>query len=257
MMKVRIGEKHMLTNKTVSKRRQLCLKIGSGVNRYLIEGMAKAGLGEPFVVTKAQEAPAAAQKLRHYIQSPVLTNIAVTYNGFETYDIEPQSIPDLFAKRPVIVFGKWRGTAGGTIELHGTGGSAEYAHTFYVAETHPLDTNRALRFLWARTRIGKLSDFNFRRLNPEQQAEVTRLGLTYNLLTDYTSFIAVSDINVNPGGNSQDVDQPLPLPLHVSNLAVGGSVVTVPEPEMSIMLVMFALVLTMIVVYRKYSGYPQ
>ena len=26
--------------------------IGSGVNRYLIEGIAKAGLGEPFVVTK-------------------------------------------------------------------------------------------------------------------------------------------------------------------------------------------------------------
>jgi len=230
--------------------------IGSGVNRYLIEGMAKAGLGEPFVVTKPQEAPAAAQKLRHYIQSPVLTNIAVTYNGFETYDIEPNSIPDLFAKRPVMVFGKWRGTAGGTIELRGTGGSAEYAQTFNLAETQPLETNRALRFLWARTRIGKLSDFNFQRLNPEHRAEVTNLGLTYNLLTDYTSFIAVNDVIVNPEGNSQDVDQPLPLPLHVSNLAVGGSVSRVPEPEMSILLVMSALVLTMIVVYRKYSGYP-
>ena len=65
---------------------------------------------------------------------------------------------------------------------------------------------------------------NRKRCEPEQRAEVTRLGLTYNLLTDYTSFIAVSDIIVNPGGNSQDVDQPLPLPLHVSNLAVGGSV---------------------------------
>jgi Ca-activated chloride channel family protein len=229
--------------------------IGSGVNRYLIEGMAKAGLGEPFVVTQPQEAPAAAQKLRHYIQSPVLTNIAVTYNGFETYDIEPNSIPDLFAKRPVIVFGKWRGTAGGTIELRGTGGRAEYTQTFYVAETQPLETNRALRFLWARTRIGRLSDFNFQRLNPEHRAEVTSLGLTYNLLTDYTSFIAVNDVVVNPEGNSQDVDQPLPLPLHVSNLAVGGSVSTVPEPEMSIIVVLFALAMTMIVVYRRYSGY--
>jgi Ca-activated chloride channel family protein len=155
----------------------------------------------------------------------------------------------------VIVFGKWRGTVGGTIELRGTGGSAEYTQTFYVAETQPLETNRALRFLWARTRIGRLSDFNFQRHNPEHRAEVTSLGLTYNLLTDYTSFIAVNDVVVNAEGDSQDVDQPLPLPLHVSNLAVGGSVSTVPEPEMSIIVVLFALAMTMIVVYRRYSGY--
>src|SRR5262249_51214767 len=33
--------------------------IGSSVNRYLIEGVAKAGLGEPFVVLRPEEAPAA------------------------------------------------------------------------------------------------------------------------------------------------------------------------------------------------------
>ena len=31
--------------------------IGTSVNRCLIEGMARAGLGEPFVVTKPGEAP--------------------------------------------------------------------------------------------------------------------------------------------------------------------------------------------------------
>ena len=30
--------------------------IGSGVNRYLLEGIAKAGMGEPFVVTKPRQA---------------------------------------------------------------------------------------------------------------------------------------------------------------------------------------------------------
>jgi Ca-activated chloride channel family protein len=121
--------------------------IGSGVNRYLIEGMAKAGLGEPFVVTKPQEASAAAQKFRHYIQSPVLTNIKVNYSGFETYDVEPAGIPDLFAKRPVIVFGKWRGELRGTIELTGTNGNGEYADVFDISETKPLETNAALRYL--------------------------------------------------------------------------------------------------------------
>src|SRR5262245_47629388 len=51
--------------------------IGSSVNRYLIEGVAKAGMGEPFVVTTEAEAPAVAAKFREYIQTPLLTDIQV------------------------------------------------------------------------------------------------------------------------------------------------------------------------------------
>jgi Ca-activated chloride channel family protein len=225
--------------------------IGSGVNRYLIEGMAKAGLGEPFVVTKPQEASAAARKFRHYIQSPVLTNINVNYSGFETYDVEPAGIPDLFARRPIVVFGKWRGALRGTIELTGTNGNGEYTDVFDISETRPLETNAALRYLWARTRIARLSDFNFNAENAEHEAEITSLGLTYNLLTAYTSFIAVNDVIVNPQDSGEEVVQPLPLPLHVSNLAVGGTHSSVPEPEMYILLIIAALMLTVLVVRKR------
>ena len=226
--------------------------IGSGVNRYLIEGMAKAGLGEPFVVTRPQEASTAAQKFRHYIQSPVLTNIKINYKGFEAHDVEPTGIPDLFAKRPVIVFGKWSGAPQGTIELTGTGGHGDYAAVFELAETRPMDTNQALRYLWARTRIARLSDFNFSAGNAENMAEITSLGLTYNLLTAYTSFIAVNDVMVNPEGQGEEVAQPLPLPLHVSNLAVGGSHASVPEPGLTILLGPAVLLLVLTGALKKY-----
>ena len=52
--------------------------------------------------------------------------------------------------------------------------------------------------------------------------EVTQLGLTYNMATPYTSFIAVLDTIRNPEGESTDVNQPNPLPLQVSNLSIGG-----------------------------------
>ena len=226
--------------------------IGSSVNRYLIEGIARAGLGEPFIVTKPGEAPATARKFRHYIQSPVLTNINVSYDDFGTYDIEPAAIPDLFAKRPVVVFGKWKGNPGGMITLTGSGGNAAYTRTFRVAETRPLEANRSLRYLWARTRIARLCDFNFYPAHSENAAEITTLGLTYNLLTAYTSFIAVNDAIVNTQGEAQDVDQPQPLPLHVSNLAVGGTVSSVPEPELFILLGMAAMLLFVVLAMKKF-----
>ncbi|MBT8371114.1 MAG: VWA domain-containing protein, partial [Deltaproteobacteria bacterium] len=205
--------------------------IGSSVNRYLIEGMAKAGQGEPFVVTEPQQAPGAAERFRRYVQSPVLTHVELEFSNFETYDVEPPAIPDLFADRPVIVFGKWSGLPHGTIELTGAGGNGDYSKIVHVSDTKPLEANRALRYLWARTRIARLSDFNFKRGNPENKDEITTLGLTYHLLTAYTSFIAVQEEVRNAESQSEDVNQPLPLPQHVSNLAVGGSVSSVPEPE--------------------------
>jgi Ca-activated chloride channel family protein len=220
--------------------------IGPSVNRYLIEGIAKAGQGEPFVVTDPTEAPTAAEQFRDYIQAPVLTNIAVSYAGFDAYDIEPAGIHDLFADRPVIVFGKWRGAPRGIIKVSGTNGKGQYAQTFSVAETRPLETNSALRYLWARTRIGRLSDFSFNR-DSENKDEIVRLGLTYNLLTAYTSFIAVSEVRRNPG-DSDEVDQPLPLPLYASNLAVGS----VPEPELALLLAIAAVMLSAGLIYKKW-----
>ncbi|MBW2412349.1 MAG: trypsin, partial [Deltaproteobacteria bacterium] len=116
----------------------------------------------------------------------------------------------------------------------------------------PLEANRSLRYLWARTRIARLSDFNFYPAHYENTAEITSLGLTYNLLTAYTSFIAVNDVIVNQEGDAEDVDQPQPLPLNVSNQAVGGTVSAVPEPELFILLTMAAMLLSMVLVIKKY-----
>jgi len=200
--------------------------IGSSVNRYIIEGMARVGMGEPFIVTRPEEAEAKAEKLRALIEKPVLTNIEIDYRGFNTYDIEPISVPDVFANRPVLVFGKWRGRPKGKIRLSGISGSETYQKTIRVGTAKPENKNAALRYLWARHRIAMLSDYNKLSPNDERVKEVTNLGLTYNLLTDYTSFVAIDSQIRAEGGNTTTVKQPLPLPEGVSNQAVGGMAVS-------------------------------
>jgi Ca-activated chloride channel family protein len=139
--------------------------------------------------------------------------------------VEPARVPDLFASRPVVVFGKWRGQRQGTVELRGRTGSGPYQASLAVAGVRPRADHRALRYLWARSRIADLSDFGAHG-DAAAREEVTRLGLTYNLLTRYTSFIAVHEAVRNLEGPGQDVDQPLPLPAGVGDLAVGD------EPEL-------------------------
>lgn len=222
--------------------------IGSSVNRYLIEGVAKAGMGEPFVVSDQTEAPTVADKFREYIQTPLLTDIQVRSIGFDTYDVHTTHLPDLFALRPVILFGKWRGSPSGTLELTGKTGRGDYVTRLDVAGVQPEESNRALRYLWARSRIAELSDYGSSETDPERISTITSLGLKYNLLTQYTSFIAVREMISNAGGSAEDVDQPLPLPVGVSNLAVGS------EPEIIWLLAVVLVVGSfMIIRHRRHQ----
>lgn len=202
--------------------------IGSAVNRFLIEGVARVGLGEPFIVTKPNEAPEAATRLRRYIDTPVLTAVDVQMVGFDAYDVEPVRVPDLLASRPIVVFGKWRGDATGSIEISGTTGRGAYRRAIAVSSANADPTHAALRHLWARTRIAELSDFGPRVLSEARVGEITSLGLTYGLLTRYTSFVAVQEIIRNASDDAVDIDQPLPLPEGVSDFAVG--ITNGPEP---------------------------
>jgi Ca-activated chloride channel family protein len=221
--------------------------IGSSVNRFLMEGMARAGKGEPFIVTNEKTAKEEAARFRRYIESPVLSNIKVRFDGFDAYDVEPVSVPDVFSARPVIVFGKWRGQQGeqpsGTVTIEGMTGEGRFLRLFNVGNTPPSGDNSALRYLWARSRIATLADYN--KLSPDDKrvAEVTRLGLAYNLLTEYTSFIAVDQVVRNAGGKQDSVNQPLPMPEGVSDLAVGGEVPSTPEPETYLLIAVMLSVL--------------
>jgi Ca-activated chloride channel family protein len=225
--------------------------IGTSVNRFLIEGVARAGMAEPFIVTEEGEAEAVANKFREYVQSPVLTDIQVRANGFDVYDVNPAQFPDLLAQRPIILFGKWRGPATGTIELTGKNGQGVFTSSVNVANSQPDEANSALRYLWARTRIAELSDYGSSEVDEANQKAITALGLQYNLLTRYTSFIAVREVVTNPNGSAEDVKQPLPLPLRVSNLAVGGGTEVGSEPELIILIGVALIIITTLILFRR------
>jgi Ca-activated chloride channel family protein len=197
--------------------------IGTSVNRGLIEGMARAGLGEPFIVSRPEKAAAEAEKLRHMIERPVLTDIEVRMQGFDTYDVAPEKVPDLLAERPLLLFGKYKGDRPGKIEITGRSGRGKFGHSIDLRPADARQENAALRALWARKWVEILEDELHMGGGQEVEDVITGLGLGYSLLTPFTSFVAVDSQVVNRGGNLETVRQPLPMPEGVSNLAIGQS----------------------------------
>ena len=97
-----------MVNENMDKAGFFSFGIGSSVNDYLIKGIAGAGLGEAFVVTDKEDAEEAARNFRTYIESPLLTDITVDYGKFDVYDVETTVPSVLYARRPIVIFGKCR-----------------------------------------------------------------------------------------------------------------------------------------------------
>lgn len=231
-----------LINENMSSASFFAFGIGTSVNDYLIKGIAQCGMGEYFIVTDSEDAESCAENFRAYIESPLLTGITFEYDGFDVYDMATATPSILYAGKPIVLFGKWKGQPSGTITISGKAGNQEYVREIPVAEV-PVDTgNEAIRYLWARTMLDKLTMFGSVRNDPAAKEEITKLGLKYNMTTPYTSFVAVIDVIRNAGGNGTDVDQALPLPLKVSNLAIGGGYTAYSEPGDVILVLTAALV---------------
>ncbi|WP_326533072.1 VIT domain-containing protein [Pseudorhodoferax sp.] len=213
--------------------------IGSSVNRALLEGLARAGGGEPFVITDPLQAPEQAARFRRMVESPVLTSVNLRFEGLDVYDLEPAVQPDVLGERPVVVFGKWRGQPRGRLLVQGQTAAGPWQQAVDVQPAPPGQA-AALPALWARHRIAQLADQEALEGGDAQRAAITRLGLDYALLTPYTSFIAVDQVVRNPApADSRHVQQPQPLPQGVGERALGegaaviagAAVPSTPEPE--------------------------
>ena len=244
-----------LVRRNLSQANLFSFGIGSAVNRHLMEGLARAGMGEPFIITQPAEAAGQAERFRKMIDSPVLTSVRARFEGLDVYDVEPANLPDVLGERPVIVFGKWRGklpeAGAARVMIDGQAASGPYRQTVPIAPQAGQDT-AALRYLWARHRIESLSDQEALEGGDAYRQRITDLGLQYTLLTQYTSFIAVDKVVRNPlAGETPSVNQPSPLPQGVDNLAIGAEVPGTPEPATWAAVIVTLSVLAMLARRRR------
>ena len=195
--------------------------IGSAINRYLIDGISRVSNSISFTASTKDEAYDVAKTFKKYISTPLLTQLQISTTDFEIYDLEPKTIPDVFANRPVLIYGKYKGQPKGHITLSGIQNVGKFNKTIRVHNGKLSKQHEALKYLWARNRIAKLIDYK-RNFGTDVKEEVINLGLTYTLATEFTSFVAVDSEIANAKGQFKRLQNPIPLPRHMYTTSVGA-----------------------------------
>ncbi|MEG4111398.1 MULTISPECIES: VIT domain-containing protein [unclassified Microcoleus] len=208
--------------------------VGGSVNRFLINRLAEMGRGTSQVIRQDEPSAEAAEKFFREINSPVLTNIQISWEGMgEKPQIYPIAPPDLFASQPLVLFGKKTDRSPGQLRIRGTlaGGKAyeqvlpvnfaksggRQRESTSVAAGATDFGNPAVAQLWGRSRIKDLMNQMFGGETKSLVEAVTNTALTYRLLSEYTAFVAVSEeVRVEPDGSRHRVQVPVELPQGVS-----------------------------------------
>ena len=196
---------------------------GSSVNRFLLDRIAEIGRGISRIVRHDEPINEFVEKFFRQINNPVLVNLEITWQGEgENPVIYPSVAPDLFAEQPLVLFGKKGDRQAGTLEIKGvSAGGHQYVQTYQLDFTDP--GNPAVAQLWGRHRIKDLMNQMVQYETKVGVETVTETALTYQLLSQYTAFVAVSDdVRVEPGTESISMNVPVEMPEAVEDEGVFG-----------------------------------
>ncbi|MFN8745822.1 MAG: VIT domain-containing protein [Phycisphaerales bacterium] len=197
--------------------------VGSATNRYLLDQMAKAGRGAVAHIASGDQPEAIIDAFFDRVAQPAMTDLSVSSTSGTLSAIFPSRLPDVFVGRPVVIMGRYAGEPPSTIEVHGMRAGGRVLIPVSPSLRALSGTTRpVLRTLWARHLIADMADTSPPDVFGELPGMIKSVALEHNLVSAYTSFIAVDSLSQTGSGPARTVPVAVPTPEGVNHdTAVG------------------------------------
>ncbi|MEV6600910.1 VIT domain-containing protein [Actinoplanes sp. NPDC051346] len=197
--------------------------IDRAVNAGFLGRLATLGAGRCELVESEDRLDEAMERIHRRIGAPLVTDVTVT--GVE--QARPQS---LFPGVPLVVFGRYTGTAPASVAVRGrTRDDSDFA-VEVPAEVRDVP---AITAQWARTHLRDLED---RYVAGENglESQIVATSLRYGVLCRFTAFVAVDSRVVHEGAERRRITQPVESPSgweldEPFPLAVGAAAAAAPS----------------------------
>ena len=178
----------------LGRSRLFTVGIGSAPNSHFMERAASFGRGSFTHIGTPTEVTVRMQELFERIENPVLADVELRWPdpAAETW---PQRMPDLYAGEPVVVAARLA-VSDGDLVVSGLRADAPWEVEV------PLEISKVragVNRLWARRKIADLMDRRTRGVpEDEVRPQVVEVALAHNLVSRYTSLVAVDVTPTRP-----------------------------------------------------------
>lgn len=204
--------------KNVAGTRLFTFGVAAGVNRRLLDALARENRGVSEYVEPGQAIDEVVAGFYSKISKPVLADIDFAYDPVTVAWQYPSVMPDIYKGQQLLVVGRYRGAGEGQVVLSGTLNGKRRTFETKVAFPAAAPEDGFVARIWAQRRVQFLLDeMRLKGEQAEMREEVVALGKRFHLVTPYTSMVTVP--------------QPALARLSPSRIKPGDPEVLVPAPR--------------------------
>jgi Ca-activated chloride channel family protein len=166
---------------------------GNDLNTDLLDRLARENRGIQQYVSEKEDIETKVSSFYDKISLPVLTDITISANNIEFFDIYPRPIPDVFAGSQVLLFARYRGNETQMVQIQGKIKKEPVTLTC-MANFNGNEQYSFLPQIWAHKKVSfLLEEIRIHGQNKELIDEIVALGKRYGIMTPYTAFLIVDD----------------------------------------------------------------
>ncbi len=212
---------NMIKN-NIKDTRLFTVGIGSAPNTFFMNKASQFGRGTNTTINNLNQVKDKMAKLFKKITSPIMRNIVITWPQAGSAEAYPNKVPDLYSGEPLTVIVKSKNPIT-KAQIEGKLINTPWQKSLSLIQSNTLQTDN-LDTVWARQKVAALMD-ELRigaRTNLQTKSDVVALGIEHNIVTKYTSFIAVEN---TPSKLNEEIAKEKAIP----NLMPQG--ITMPAPQ--------------------------
>lgn len=168
--------------------------VGYDVNVHLLDKLAEQNRGAPEYVKPNENIEAKVSSFYNRINTPVLTDLRLSVQGVETYDLYPRRIPDLFEGDQIVLTGRYKGSGQAAVTLEGMAQRERVNVRQAVSFPARVESMDFIPRMWAVRKVGYLLDEWRLHQNAEVKDEIIRLAQEHGIVTEFTAFLIDEDM---------------------------------------------------------------
>lgn len=206
--------------------------VGASPNRYLLDRLGADSRGFASYVAVGEAPEAVVERVARRTSRPYLTGLEIDWRGLSVSDVEPKTLPDVYAGKPLVVSGRYEKPTRGTVHLLGRIGGRSVDLPLKV-DLNDAKHHEGVALVWAKRRIDTLLASDPLRSTQKVKRAVTKIGLRFGLVTDYTSYVAVDPEGPVSDGAPMVLSQTLDRPANQQDAQPAVAAYRPPPPPNS------------------------
>jgi Ca-activated chloride channel family protein len=165
--------------------------VGFDVDTVLLDALSSRFAGSSHYVTPDERVDTEVQRLFERVSTPVLTDVEISIEGVDTWNLAPAEIAVIFAGSQALLTGRYDGSGPATVVVRGNSIAGPVRFEYEVEFPRRDDDEPAVAQIWAQRRVADvLTELRVEGSRESLIEEIVEITTRGGIVTPFTAYLA-------------------------------------------------------------------